>query len=243
MSRQIVCIAALALAVIGTTSPSANATKRTANWSGFYFGFSAALTEQNGKSSATIGSPSTSSAHTLDDGETSVSGTLIGGANIQLQKLVLGVQVELDPFGTVIERSCRYDWNDGFDSNVFVFDTFVSACSRRVELTASVLAKAGVLVSNEILLYGLVGWTAANVKDNFTGLKALQSVSSRLDGLTFGAGVEIHLTSRWHVNTEIRSTVFEDFTSSIPVDAAQQHSNVEADTRTIRLGLTFHFDG
>lgn len=102
------------------------------------------------------------------------------------------------------------------------------------------------LFSNDTLLYGIAGWTMASVRDSLAELATLQSVSRRLDGITLGAGIEQRVSVRWHVSAEVRAMLYESDSSTTPVAnpflGGFQHSRIEAHARSIRLGLTYHFN-
>ena len=235
--------AAFALLVV-FASVSKAASAENSSWSGLYFGISADLSENSGATFATVGPPVVSSAKTLEDNDVSVTVTVVAGANYQIGDAVLGLQLEASPFSSTVDRVCRFDWQYGYESNVLVYDIFDAPCSRRISLTTSVLAKAGVLLSSNTLIYGLAGWTTAIFRDDLTALATLQNLSSRHHGFTFGGGIEHRITLTWHLNAEVRATHFHDANEAARVvdtlSEDQQFSHTQANSTSIRIGLTYH---
>jgi outer membrane immunogenic protein len=94
----------------------------------------------------------------------------------------------------------------------------------------SILARAGVLSSPNVLWYGLGGWTHTtydlgySIRDNTNTVVASDSISQSADGLTFGVGFESMLAKNWSWKTEYRYTSLSktDFAASFPISNSMQ---------------------
>lgn len=72
---------------------------------------------------------------------------------------------------------------------------------------ATMLARAGVLLTERTLLYGLLGVTYAGFEQfDYSTVTGYTTPFHSRDGLTFGAGIEANLGSGWHLRTEYRRT-------------------------------------
>ncbi|MBS0237396.1 MAG: porin family protein [Proteobacteria bacterium] len=212
------------------------------DWSGLSFGaYTGIGLSHNSARSSTFNESSFGAAQSLPSDATEWSGGFALSANWRMQNAVVGIGVELDPFGATQQMRCRLIWMDGLNSNVFVTDEVIGKCYRDVSWSASVVGRLGWLASESTLLYGLGGWTTSRIRQNFEWPSSLDPTSANLNGTTVGGGVEHRLTENWHVAVEFRATMFEARsvrTVSKELDAPQT-TVVGGDVETVRLGLSY----
>lgn len=103
----------------------------------------------------------------------------------------------------------------------------------RIKNTATVFARAGYLVNDNLLAYGLVGYTRAKgeASGSFEGESA--SESTTLSGTTFGVGAEYLVNANWSAYAEYAYTDFGDLRDS--------EGNAEVDLSQVKLGVNYRF--
>lgn len=136
---------------------------------------------------------------------------LFAGWNAQLSNVVVGVQLEATAsdltFGSAGSKAYTYFDANGPTGQTALGDFRPQVASRWM---ATAMLRAGILINDQTLLYGLGGWTlgqfeARNVTDN----PFFQPVETFLaNGWTGGAGIERKLDSNWSVRAEYRYTKF-----------------------------------
>ncbi|CAA2140290.1 outer membrane protein [Hyphomicrobium sp. ghe19] len=212
------------------------------DWSGVSVGaFTGIGLSQNSVRSATFNESTFGAAQSISDDDTEWSGGFTISAGWQIQNAVIGIGVDLDPFGATQQMDCRLIWADGFNSNVLVTDVGNGKCSRDVSWSVSIVGKLGWLASESTLLYGLGGWTTSRITQNYEWPSSLDPTSATLNGATVGGGVEHRLTQNWHVSVEFRATMFEERgVKGISKELdAPQISVVGGDVETVRLGVSY----
>lgn len=233
----------IGIAIVGVLFlQTATSQAQADDWSGFSVGaFTGIGLSHNSVRSATFNESSVGAAQSNSGNDTEWSGGFAISASWRMQNAVLGIGVDLDPFGTTQQMDCRLSYADGWDSNAFVSDERVGKCSRDVSWSASIVGRLGWLASESTLLYGLGGWTTSKIRQNFEWPTSLDSASETLNGATVGGGVEHRLTENWHVSVEFRATMFDTRsvrTVSKELDAPQM-TVVGGDVETVRLGLSY----
>jgi opacity protein-like surface antigen len=236
-------------------------------WAGVYWGASAggAATRSNVLSAGrdTQNSPSSSfpfnvSAIDIMGSSTSKNGyggvvDLFGGWNVQLARVVLGAQLEATAadlnFSSTGVRNYTYLNAAGPTGMTAVSDFRPQVASRWM---ASALLRAGLLLDEQTLIYGIGGWTGAqfearNVTDN-AFYQPVETFWS--NGWTAGGGLERKLDSAWSVRAEYRYTEFGNlqtndhfyFSSSFPnTQSSDRQNNYRQSMQSGRVGVVYSF--
>ena len=237
-------------------------------WSGLYWGtsFGGAATRSNVKSSETYTDyEPTSMFPYMIDGTRSASesdgddhGALLDlfvGVNKQVgQHFVAGLQAEgtIGEVGFDSEGSRRLTYFDGAGpTGQTATGPFRPHVQSRYMVSA--LARAGWLVDQGFLLYGLAGWTGASFEyQNVTDNPFFQPDNGFwANGITFGGGAEHKLGPNWTLRAEYRFTRFEDkdvdntFSWSSSVPSAQTNTIATQFDNTMqvgRIGISRYFN-
>ena len=107
------------------------------------------------------------------------------------------------------------------------------------EVDEGLVARAGVLVTDNVLLYATAGLALTDIEifEASSGLRAGQDV---LVGFTVGAGVEAKLHGDWTMRLDYAYASFgREVLSGAPVFVDQ---TVEVDAHLLRLGVTRQFN-
>jgi hypothetical protein len=165
-------------------------------------------------------------------------GYLLGGQvgyNHQFGKWVVGVEADYAGSNAEGGKACP---------NAFFF-----TCGAEVDQLGSVAGRLG-YAWGRALLYGKVGWATAEVSaapsqntanpNTGTPLATPITSSNRLDGVTFGAGVEFALSERWSAKAE---WMHFDFGSDLyQVSNTPEFADVSASGDALRIGVNLHFN-
>ena len=143
-------------------------------WSGFYLGATAGYGWGQGRADGDVGQFGFDRSGAL--------GTIFAGYNWQIGRSVLGVEADI---GTGNLKS----------STVTGFGTF----NTELNSMGSVRARAGVLLTPALLLYGTGGFAWANYD---VGLNGFQSQSKTFTGYQLGAGGELMISNNVTLRTE-----------------------------------------
>ncbi|WP_232017842.1 outer membrane protein [Cereibacter sphaeroides] len=153
-----------------------------------------------------------------------VSGALRAGYDWQMGKGVLGLGAEYNIgtyksglngiFGEALEF-------EGGDAEV------------RIKNTATIFARAGYLFNDNLLAYGLVGYTRAKGEVSASVDGFSESGSETLKGTTFGVGAEYKMTASWSAYAEYAYTDFGDVSGT--------DGNFEAELSQVKLGANYRF--
>jgi opacity protein-like surface antigen len=186
-------------------------------WTGFFWGAAAGgaatRSQTNSVERATNG-PAGYNASDMS-GPSSNSGgfiDLFAGGDLQVSRLVLGGQLEASiadlNFSSTGTRAYSYFDAGGPTGATATGDYRPQVTARWL---ASALLRAGVLLDDNTLLYGLGGWTfgrfeARNVTDNPF---YQPNETFWANGPTGGVGLEHKLDSNWRVRAEYRYTRFD----------------------------------
>lgn len=107
----------------------------------------------------------------------------------------------------------------------------IAGVSYDVKNQWSVGGRAGVLLTDNVLAYGLVAYTQADTSDlkwnlgNQTGVISLD----QLEGWTVGGGLETQIRGNWFVGAEYRYTKFDDISTNL---ATFGNAKIDLDTET-----------
>jgi opacity protein-like surface antigen len=179
---------------------------------------------------------------------------VFAGWNAQVSNFVVGGQLEATAadlnFSAAGIKSGRYIDANGPTAQSAVGDFRPQVASRWM---ASALMRAGVLLNEQTLIYGIGGWTGAqfearNVTDN-----AFYQPSETFwaNGWTAGAGVERKLSSNWSVRAEYRYTDFGtvrtndhfQWTSTLPAtQTADRRTQYDLSMQSGRIGFAYAFN-
>lgn len=233
----------------------------SSGWSGAYFGASAGgartrsnvtATEQYVSNFAGNPFPFNTNGSNLTDasGPGHRGGGMIdifAGWNLQTSRVLLGGQLEATVadlnFDSAGMRTYRYFDASGPTGQIAVSDFRPQVSSRWM---ASALLRAGILVDDKTLLYGIGGWTLAQFQvRNFADNSFYQIDDSFVaGGWTAGAGLERKLDSNWSIRAEYRYTNFGNhssggqfnFQSVAPASGTQHYERQAQFDQTMQVG-------
>ena len=181
---------------------------------------------------------------------------LFAGWNVRISRAVVGAQLEATAanlnFSSSGQKAYTYFVATGPTGLTAVGDFRPQVASRWM---TSVLLRAGFLLDDNTLLYGIGGWTgsqfeARNVTDN----PFYQPVETFwANGWTAGAGIERKLDSSWSVRAEYRYTDFGTsktndrflFTSGPPASGTQtsdRQTHYSQSMQAGRIGFAYAFN-
>lgn len=178
---------------------------------------------------------------------------MFAGGDVQVSRLVLGGQLEATisdlNFSSTGTRGYSYFDAGGPTGATATGDYRPQVTTRWL---ASALLRAGVLLDENTLLYGLGGWTfgrfeARNVTDNpfYQPKEAFWA-----NGPTGGVGIERKLDSNWRLRAEYRYTRFDGartqdqyaFTSGGVSQAYIRSSQFDQSMQSGRIGFAYAFN-
>ena len=137
-----------------------------------------------------------------------------------------------------------YDWSTGeFDVSAGAGGTDVSAELLSLDRSWTVGARAGVPLGNDVLLYGLLGYTRAQFNDATVSAGGGSATISfpELDGICVGGGFEKMLTGTLSLRAEYRYTSLEDAHVSIVAGAADM--TIDSSIHSAKLSAIYRFSG
>lgn len=178
---------------------------------------------------------------------------LFAGWDVQLSRFVIGGQLEATAadlnFSSTGARNLTY-FNSAGPTGATATGDYRPQVSTR--WMASALLRAGVLLDESTLLYGLGGWTFAEFEArNLTDNPFYQpNESFWASGPTGGVGIERRLDSNWRVRAEYRYTKFEtartqDQFNWSGLGATQTYSRAtqfDQSMQSARLGFAYAFN-
>lgn len=199
----------------------------TPNWTGAYWGASAggaatrsSVVSAERNTQAFSGNPfpfTISGLETVGTSSANNGGGLIdlfAGWNVQVSRVVLGAQLEATAsqlnFSSTGSKAYTYFNATGPSGQTALADFRPQVAARWM---TSALLRAGVLLDDQTLIYGVGGWTGAQFEArNVTDNPFYQPVESFwANGWTAGGGIERKLDSNWSVRAEYRYTDFGTF--------------------------------
>lgn len=156
---------------------------------------------------------------------------LFGGCDIAMQKVVLGTWGD-------------YTWHDtdeftvsasfpGFSGNIATYS---------LDTEWSLGARAGFLVTPDVLAYGLVGYAESswNDLDVLKGFGGPSFSIPDMTGIVWGGGMEASLGNGLFVRGEYRYTDYDS--ESIDVIPGFAKLDLDPDVQTARVGLAYKFN-
>ena len=219
MSSSVSLSALSALAVIIAAPAFA---QDAPNWNGGYFG--ANISWGNGSVDADGELLELLSEFGVDSTIAEPSGTtgaIRGGYDWESSMLLFGVGAEYS-FGEY----------DGGLEGIFAEaadELGVGDLSFGIEQMVTVFARAGMLANDNLLVYGLVGWSWGDLSASLDG----ESGSESVDGYTLGVGGEYLFNQNWAAYGEYAYTGFDEVDNTLGL--------LEADTGIFKLGLNYRF--
>lgn len=156
-------------------------------------------------------------------GADGATGTLTAGCDVRKDRVVLGV------WGDYTWHDATWDVSDPGAGNIASLD---------LDRQWAIGGRAGVLVTPGTLVYGLVGYTRAELGDLDVPALAVSFPTSSLDGWIVGGGAELALDRGFFL--DLRYT-YSDFNSS-SIDIADPISiGLDTQIHAARVGLTYKF--
>lgn len=180
----------------------------TARWTGAYLGISYGYADGVSKVSGGSGN--------FDLDQNGSIGSVYGGYNWQLGRIVLGLEADL---GTA-----NYNGDEGQGAG---------RVSSELNTLASVRARAGVLLTPAFLVYGTGGFAWGDM--DFTANKITQS--EWLGGYQLGAGTELNVAGPWTLRLEYLYTDLDTQT----ITHGGITNTYEPDFHTVRAGVSYKF--
>lgn len=196
-----------------------------------------------------------------DRGSAGVSSGVVLGLNQQLGRFVIGGEINVDWLDYTTEINYGYkasdtqthkvsESTDGGPFTVIQDDTFTATYNSNfsvafnIDWKATLMGRAGVLVSDDLLAYGLIGYARAGFSN---------APFDTRNGVSFGGGLDWAMDDRWSLRAEYRRTEFEGWNNelrdseSYSVDGYQStststfRSSFDASTDEIKIGVTYRF--
>lgn len=181
---------------------------------------------------------------------------LYAGWNSRISNIVVGAQLEATAADLIFSSTGRKAYanfdNNGPNGQTAVGDFRPQVAARWI---ASVLLRAGLLVDEKTLVYGIGGWSIAQFEArNVTDNPFYQPIETFLaNGWTAGAGIERKLDSNWSVRAEYRYTGFGtartsdnfNFQFAAPPFLSQAHQRQTAYDQSMqagRIGFAYTFN-
>ena len=213
-------------AVIGLLSATPAKAEDRANWTGLYVG-------------GQLGAGSTKTdAHLIQndrDFSANATGAFGGGYIGYSQKLSSMFVAALEAEGNFSDIS-----NSGLNCTI----AGPAVCGSKVSSFGSLRGRAGVLLSDNVLLYGAAGWGVArmNFSRDFTLLPGLNSgVSDTRSGLVLAIGAEAALAKNWNMRFEFDRYEFGTKTYGVGALSDVSDTQVKPRLNTARIGLSYTF--
>lgn len=178
-------------------------------WTGFYFGGTVGSSFGDALASGDIGNFSFS--------QEGFQGTLFAGYNWQVGRTVLGLEADI---GT---------GNFGAKTN-----TFFGPLETQMNAIGSLRARAGLLITPALLLYGTGGLAWANMD---VGYQGLDHKSQTFFGYQVGGGMEYMMTNNVALRFEY---IYTDLDKEKILHSGQTNF-YNPDFHTVRAGLSFKF--
>lgn len=196
-----------------------------------------------------------------DDGSFGAMGGVLFGGNLQLGLFVLGGEINMDWLdytsrSTVDVQSTTTSTNaavQSVDGGPFFplgeysqtyTENYRSVFEPNLDWKATILARAGMLVNDNVLAYGLIGYARAG----FTN-----APFDTRNGVSYGGGVDWALGDGWSIRAEYRRTEFEGWdeqrseTENYSEDnydgtsTSSYRASFDASTDELKIGLTYRF--
>lgn len=208
-----------------------------------------------------------------DGGESGPTAGVLFGGNWRVGSIVLGAELNfdwadllnkatVDFSSTYLQTHTAVQSTDGGPylplqndktSNV---DRGQASYRMNLDWKASAIVRAGTLLSERALFYGLIGYTRAGFTESpFSTRDGFTTPFDSRDGITFGAGVEASMGNGWFLRAEYRRTELEAWTdkqsetatytgaSYTQIVGSASRSQIDASIDEVRGALTYRFTG
>lgn len=198
------------------------------NWTGCYVGAAAGYATATTEASLDVATfPSVATIDGLSADDASITGQV--GCDAQLSRVVLGVwgSYTVGDLETSVSLGAPLPGGDLF--NVAIEDRW------------AIGARAGYLLSNDVLLYGLVGYTEAKTSSLDTPLFGASFAVPDLEGIIYGGGVELSLTDGLYLQVQYTYADYNDAQIGL-IAAPPVNLNFETHVQEVRLGLSYKYD-
>ncbi len=205
------------------TAPVAYAPEAIYNWTGFYVGGHLG----GGFANSSWSDPFTGANNTFNSGAGFLGGGQVG-ANLQLNRLVLGVEGDFSRTGL----------------NGAGTDSLGDTINTNTKWTSTVTGRVGAAF-DRLLIYGKGGVAFAQDQSSFTDLFGNSASSTFLrTGWTAGAGIEYALSKNWSVKIEYDYLSFGPQALNFATPTTPLYtSNGSLNVQEIKAGLNFRFGG
>ncbi|MBI1493087.1 outer membrane protein [Halocynthiibacter styelae] len=220
MKRQII------KAILFFTALNTAAEVTAADWNGYYGGI--VVSSHTGHDAPVDGGNSPAVA-----GEDyPVSGTALGltfGRNWRSGNWVFGAEADISTSNASGSGDGGPNWGCGVNND----------CSTDIKSTASLRARAGILLQENILSYITAGVGSARLYNEIDGHAADWSGDTTANGLTMGFGLEYQTANRVNWKIELLRTNYED--SRISVGNGGTGYRNDLSLTELRFGLNYRF--
>jgi len=163
------------------------------------------------------------------------AGYLLGGQagyNVQLGNIVVGIEGD-------------YGWSRS-RGGVSCPNQFFFTCGAEVDQLGSLAGRLG-YAWGRALFYGKAGWATAevapagakNINNPLVPLVTPINESKRLDGVTYGGGMEFALTN--HVSAKAELMHYNLGSANYQVSNGPEFADISANGNAARIGLNIHF--
>lgn len=178
-------------------------------WTGFYLGGTVGYSWGEGRADGAIGA--------IPFDQDGFTGTILAGYNWQLGRAVLGLETDIGT-GNLSSRTT----------------TAFGTLEHDVNWMGSFRARAGMLLSPAVLVYGTAGLAWANMDVGFNGGS---HVSQTFWGYQVGAGTEWMMSNNVSLRLEY---IYTDLERERVIHSGQTNT-YDPDFHTVRAGISFKF--
>ena len=215
--------AALAADLPSRKAPAAIAPLPTFTWTGFYVGVNGGYYFGQGKASNILfrglGQPGAS----FD-----TNGGLVGiqgGYNLQIDKIVLGVEADID-YADI--------------KGSYSFPAPVVTLSSKLNYLGTVRARVG-YAADRLLVFATGGVAYSSLKSTLAGFGATTSSTTSEVGYTVGGGLEYAVTNNWTVKGEYLYANFGKKAASYNLGGIPITANGNLTANIVRVGVNYKF--
>jgi outer membrane immunogenic protein len=180
-----------------------------------------------------------------EDNDSTVVGVVQGGFDYEVApSFVIGVFADWT-FGDEL----------GSDHKKYIYDDYFAKWSTSIDSMVTVAGRAGFAPTPNLLLYGLVGWSWADIDHDFrigcdscSGYFLRNGDTFDANGLTVGGGAEYKVTENISIRGEYRFTDLDNFNDNDNYHEdyyydAFSSSDVEVDVQQVLFTLNWRFGG
>jgi outer membrane immunogenic protein len=163
------------------------------------------------------------------------------GYNVQLQKIVLGIEADAGLSGISGQSQ--------FPAYVGVRTSADSDASVDFDRYATVTGRVGVLATNSVLLYGKAGWGWMHAEVGFSDTDPIGTVITKgtsrganLDGAVWGGGIEYAVNSLLSFKVEyLHFDIGDTVTHTATSGGSFRFAHDVRDVDTVKVGLNLKF--